>query len=44
MKEKAISLKALCPFCGEGTLLAEVNRNASPFIKCSFCDDYEVEL
>jgi hypothetical protein len=41
---KEISLKANCPLCEEGILLAEMERNDSCFIKCSMKCKYEVEI
>jgi len=41
---KAISLKATCQFCNEGTLLVEQTPINSYLIKCSFCEELEVEI
>lgn len=44
MKKHSLSLKAKCPFCGEGILHVEYLGNDSSYIKCSFCEEYEIEL
>ena len=44
MESKAISLKAKCPECNEGILLAVDINPTSKLITCSFCEDYELEI